>query len=136
MAVLYFRLYRSRHRFFRSVIFTGASALLALFLADIIKAFYPLPRPGAALREISLLFAPADQASFPSIHAAFLGGLAISFFKLNKDQGKYFIILALVVSFARVAAGVHWPLDILGGFLVAYIATWTVGYAFKMIKWQ
>lgn len=31
---------------------------------------------------------------------------------------------ALIIGLARVVAGVHWPLDILTGFLVAFLSVW------------
>ena len=42
-------------------------------------------------------------------------------FLINKKYGYWFLSLALLNGLARVIVGVHWPIDILGGALIALI---------------
>ena len=58
--------------------------------------------------------------SFPSDHATFLFALAFGFFiAKNRPLGWIFFVGALLVSFARVVSGFHYPGDIVGGAVVA-----------------
>jgi undecaprenyl-diphosphatase len=71
----------------------------------------------AGVREF--LFHRQDY-SFPSDHATFLFALAFGFFiAKNRSLGWIFLVGALLVSFARVVSGFHYPGDIVGGAVVA-----------------
>ena len=87
----------------------------------IIKFFYHTPRPFAYL-EIPPAFVvssdPFGLASFPSSHTAFFAALATTMYFCNHTMGKWYMLAAFVIGFARIGAGVHWPLDILGGALL------------------
>jgi len=56
--------------------------------------------------------------SFPSGHATFFMALAVSIFFYHKKAGYIFMFFALIIGIARIVAGVHFPTDILGGFVV------------------
>lgn len=113
------------HRWF----FVFAAALLGWFAADIVKGIVAAPRPFLELSDVTLLFPYGDHDSFPSGHAAFLSGLvaALSFF-LPAEKKAFRILLAvtILVGLARVAAGIHWPFDILGGMLFGTAAAYTL----------
>ncbi|NIT03555.1 phosphatase PAP2 family protein, partial [Candidatus Saccharibacteria bacterium] len=68
-------------------------------------------------------------ASFPSGHTTFLAALGTASFFTDRWVGVTVIILALLTGMGRVLAGVHYPVDIVGGFLlgatVAGLAKWT-----------
>lgn len=60
-----------------------------------------------------------DLVGFPSDHAAFFGALALGIFLASRAAG--LVALAwtvLVVLGVRVAAGLHWPIDIFAGALI------------------
>jgi undecaprenyl-diphosphatase len=59
--------------------------------------------------------------SFPSAHATFFFALSIIVYKENKTSGIVFLILSSIMGMARVAAGVHYPFDILGGAIMGII---------------
>lgn len=63
--------------------------------------------------------------AFPSGHSTAFMALATSIFLSHKRVGYLFIVFAVLIGLARIVAGVHFPLDILGGFIlgagVAYI---------------
>ncbi len=95
------------------VFFSGITAwILAFFL----KSLFALPRPFDALAGVQSLF-PETGYAFPSGHATFFMALAISVYLLHKKAGFLFILFAVLIGIARIIGGVHFPLDILGGFI-------------------
>lgn len=100
---------------FLSVIFSR------LVFTEIIRFFYPLNRPFVENTVNQLLFHETSY-SFPSGHAAFYFALAISIFLFDKKWGAVFLIGAVMISAARIMAGIHWPMDILGGLFVSFPA--------------
>ena len=51
-----------------------------------------------------------------------VAAMAFSIFCFNRRLGYWFLGLAVLNSLARIFVGVHWPSDILGGFLAAVIS--------------
>ncbi len=101
-----------------------APAILSCFVfTQILKEIIARPRPFMSLPGVHLLV-NIDGFAFPSAHAAFFFALGLAMFYLDKAFGKRILVIAVVISVARVVAGVHYPLDILGGavlgLLVAY----------------
>lgn len=105
-------------------------------LTEAIRFVFPLGRPFTTLG-ITPLFVESTSA-FPSGHAAFFFALAAAMWWQNRAWGWWFFALALVNGAARVAAGVHWPLDIAGGAFVgiggALLAHGLVGKYIKELK--
>jgi undecaprenyl-diphosphatase len=90
----------------------------AWFFAEGWKIFFPMPRPFVML-EIAPLVPVADHlGAFPSTHAAVFAALGVTMFFCNRKIGKWFLCGAFLVALARVGAGVHWPIDVLVGFLL------------------
>ena len=94
------------------------SVLLAWACSDIIKYVFPSPRPFLVLDSVNLLFEYGSYDSFPSGHTTFFVAFATMFIFYSRRLGVFLLILALVTGMARVAAGIHWPIDIIGGFLL------------------
>lgn len=106
---------------FRAFSFVFLSALIARgIITEVIRYFYKSERPFVTLGFEPLIF--NDNSSFPSGHAAFLFAFAFSIFFINKKLGIWFGVSALLVALARIYAGIHWPVDILGGIAVALIS--------------
>jgi undecaprenyl-diphosphatase len=72
-------------------------------------------RPFNAHEDISNMVLPIDEYSFPSGHtsAAFMMALIISSFVPVLTV--YVYVFAVLIGFARIYIGVHYPSDILGG---------------------
>jgi len=100
----------------KEILLVFFSGCLAWVVAQIFKILIHIPRPFVALTGVHSLFAETGH-SFPSGHATFFMALAVSIFFLHKKAGYLFMLFAFLISIARIAAGVHLPLDILGGFI-------------------
>jgi undecaprenyl-diphosphatase len=106
----------SRRKLYRFA--EGALAILLSrgIVTELIRHFYYHPRPFEFYGFVSLV--PESGASFPSGHMTFLFALAMAVWYANRKWGIVYFLLSLVVGIARIYAGVHWPLDILGGIVV------------------
>lgn len=114
----------------RQRLYVSSFALLALIisrgvLTELIRFAYHRQRPFAALDLIPLI-EQADKGSFPSGHAAFYFALAAVLWMRDRRLGNYFFAIAAVMGLARVFVGVHWPMDIVGGALIALLGVYIV----------
>lgn len=119
-------LLRLRERQLRAVVLSVA-ALVVTFVVSLVGAtLYAEQRPFQTHRVHQLLAHAAGQ-SFPSDHAtaAFGIALAISAF-LSWRWGLVLFLVALLIGFARVYDGIHYPADIAGGLLAAVIGVGAV----------
>ena len=82
--------------------------------------------------QVHLLFYHPTDPSFPSNAAAAAFAVAMGMWVYNRKLGYILLIPAVIISFGRVYIGVHYPLDILGGFAVAIVATGIVFAAMKL----
>jgi undecaprenyl-diphosphatase len=95
-------------------------ATIAFLLTQFVKNIYESPRPffDDGLSDIFPLFVHGGADSFPSGHATLYMALTVSVFFYNKKIGVVFLIGTLLITVSRVIAGVHWPSDILAGYVV------------------
>lgn len=99
-------------------------------LSGIVKAFIYRDRPWVASSGVKELLFHRPNNSFPSDHSAFFFGLvAFSYLMGWKRLGNWMLFAAILVSFARIATGIHWLTDILAGALVGVLGGWLM---FKM----
>ena len=115
---------------------TAAVALANLFFeknstleGTAIHALFNRPRPFEVEEGVALLFYRPTDPSFPSNLTAVVFGLAIAVRLKNKKVGNLLLGVALLASLSRVYVGIHYPGDILGGILFAFIG---VGWALVM----
>ena len=102
------------------------SVLLAVILSrgvitELFRFFYFRARPFIAL-SFAPLIDKLSSAAFPSGHAAFFFALSGVLFFENKSLGIWFFAASILMGIARVAAGVHWPTDIIAGFLIGVLS--------------
>ncbi len=98
--------------------------ILAYFLKIIINLIYFRPRPFVALADVHQLFFKSPlEASVPSGHTVVAFALAFAVFYKNKIWGSVFLVLAAAVALGRIFTGVHYPLDIVAGVMVAFLAS-------------
>jgi undecaprenyl-diphosphatase len=97
-------------------------AISAWVLTSILKSIFSSPRPFIKFKEIvNPLFTHGGMDSFPSGHATFYMALALSIFLINKKLGWVYFFIALVIGLARIMTGIHFPIDILAGYLLGLI---------------
>lgn len=123
----------TRERNQRGVLCGLASMGIANLIIFILNAvLQDRPRPFEAFPDkVHLIFYPPTDPSFPSNSAAAAFALAIGVWIYNRKFGYILLIPASILAFGRVYMGVHYPLDIIGGFAVAIVAT---GIIFIVIK--
>jgi undecaprenyl-diphosphatase len=126
--------YVAAEREWRRRLFFFLELLLSLIVSrgivtEAIRFFFPHPRPFDALDITALVGESGD--SFPSGHGAFFFALAGTVWFYNRRRGALLFFLALVIGIARVAAGVHWPLDIVGGIATGILSALIVHFLFR-----
>jgi membrane-associated phospholipid phosphatase len=86
--------------------------------------FYYHARPFEVLHKQALALNPSNNA-FPSDHALLVFTAAFVVWAATKNWkfGVSLLIGGVVVGWARVLALVHWPVDILGSFVIAALVT-------------
>lgn len=102
---------------------TALGCILAVVLADqlssgLIKPLVDRIRPCHVIEPVHLLVNCSQGLSFPSSHAANSVSLAL-YLSFHYPRVKWLLIVfAAIVSYSRIAVGVHYPLDVLAGALI------------------
>jgi len=111
-----------------------ATAVSARFVvAEVIRYFYDRARPFEVLGIYRLMDHSAGSA-FPSGHASFSFALAMAIYFYYPKTSALFFLAAILISLGRVAVGVHWPSDVLGGAIVGVLTVWALDFLFKKFK--
>ena len=108
------------------------SSGIAYLFSKILKILIHENRPFVEFSNVQALFSETGFA-FPSTHAIFFMTLAFSIFILHKKAGYVFILFALLIGLARIMAGVHFPFDILGGFVLGAGISYMFAYLVKNV---
>lgn len=103
---------------FREIIILSFSVFSAYIFSIIIKNIVNNPRPFLILNDVNELFIYGGYDSFPSGHATFFAALAAAIFVYHRKVGFLFGLFAVIIGFSRVIAGIHFPVDILVGFML------------------
>jgi undecaprenyl-diphosphatase len=102
-------------RAFKMTIFIILISLVDLIL----KLVFPRPRPFVKFPEQVKVILPESMNSYPSGHVTRLAGESY-FIKDGKLFSLFLAIMIILLSLSRVAMGVHYFTDTLGGFLISY----------------
>jgi len=105
----------------KTLVLTILSIPLAYLIINILNILVFEPRPFITL-PIEALVPDPTTPSFPSRHATWS---AVATFAPLFYKTRYFIfhlIFMILVGFSRIFVGVHYPLDVLSGFLVGLLA--------------
>jgi undecaprenyl-diphosphatase len=96
-----------------------------LILTELVRFFLPRSRPFET-HQVYNLISQERGGSFPSGHTVTIVAVGASLYFYNKKLGLGSLILALLVGVARVTAGVHYPLDVIGALAVGIAGAWFV----------
>lgn len=125
--VLWIVLWFQRPKFRESLLSSILAGIVAwVGINNLVQLFYFQNRPIHELAIREWLFERPEN-SFPSDHVAFLA--AISFFfilRKNYRAGLQLLLLTVIVGIARVGVAVHYPSDIVYGFITGAVAAFGV----------
>ncbi|KUO94676.1 undecaprenyl-diphosphatase [Ferroacidibacillus organovorans] len=119
------------------LVVSALSGVLALVINVLIGHAFYRPRPFVALPQGTFhqLIPHVADSSFPSDHAAGSFGFAFGVQKYGPRIYRYlFMVVAIIVSIARVYVGVHWPTDVIAGFFVGLISSLVIRRFEKYVR--
>lgn len=105
---------------------------IALMGAKILKVLFQTFRPFVIFPQVQPLFMESGYA-FPSGHTMLASAIAFAIYFTNKKAGYYFMFFALLIGVSRIVSGVHFPVDILGGFILGAGVSSLVAYFVKNV---
>lgn len=128
--------YDTKKQILKAFIFTS----IAILISQCISHVYYHPRPFVMDVGRTLIY-HAPNGSFPSDHMLIFSSIAFSYlFSAQRKLGVFLLIVAWLVAWSRVYLGVHFPLDMLGAFLLAFalnffgLTLWNL-YKEKIMQW-
>lgn len=116
----------------------GLGVVAAYFVSKIVKVIVTEQRPCVNLNPNPVLQCPAvPDWSWPSNHATLAAAFALACFFAVPWVGWFTFPVALLVAYARVGAGVHYPHDVFSGLflgtLMVVIAVWALAEPFTKL---
>ena len=118
---------------FRQVVIKALLAVMVgIVVVYLLRLSWPQPRPFVINVGFTYLHHAADP-SFPSNHAVFSFSIALTLL-LNSMRkiGWLVLFIALLVSWARVFLGVHFPMDMLAALFVAFVIVLAIKRLFQV----
>ncbi|HWS38989.1 MAG TPA: phosphatase PAP2 family protein [Actinoplanes sp.] len=105
-----------------------AAGVIAYLTSEVSKTFLTEERPCRAvgLPIVAAECPPVGDWSFPSNHSTIAGALFVAAFLVSWRWGLIALPVATVAAFSRVFVGVHYPHDVLTGYLLGATVTVTV----------
>ena len=115
----------------------GAAVLISLLLGHLVgngimKPLIARPRPCHVIPTVELLIQAPTSYSFPSGHTMSSFEGAVSIFLFNRRWGAAALVAAVLIAFSRMYLFVHFPTDVLVGFLFGVLHGWLV---YKLVAW-
>ena len=118
-----------------AALWTPLGVLLALGINQPIADAVGEVRPCNALHDIVVLHCNTDPG-FPSDHAVMAGAATVGLWLVSRRLGLFAALAAVVMGFARVYIGAHYPQDVLAGFALGALVG-LLGYAVArpLLRW-
>lgn len=131
--LMFFLSFKGGYQSRKALLLTLFALPIAILLIKAIHLFIIEQRPFVQFNLIPLVAEKAN-ASFPSRHTTIAAVIALSYTNFRSKLAPLFLLLMLWVGVARVFVGVHFPIDIIGGFAVASISILLVYYLANLFK--
>ena len=96
----------------------GGGVLVAVAVNQPIVHAVNERRPYDQIKGVLVLVSRSVDASFPSDHATMAGATAAGLLLVNRKLGLIAVGAGLLMAFARVYVGAHFPIDVLAGLAV------------------
>ncbi|HEV8670405.1 MAG TPA: phosphatase PAP2 family protein [Candidatus Limnocylindria bacterium] len=104
-------------------------------VAELLKLVVRRPRPFSVVLDLPpTLITEPTTFSFPSGDTAFAFGAAVALGFVAPAWRLPALLFAVAVAFARVAVGVHYPLDVLAGALIGTVSGLSAPYAVALAR--
>ncbi|CBZ49058.1 lipid phosphate phosphohydrolase 2 family protein [Streptococcus gallolyticus subsp. gallolyticus ATCC BAA-2069] len=94
---------------------------LSFVLVSVVRKLLNAPRPYEIWNITPLILKNTKGQSMPSRHVFSATIISMAILRLNLILGIFFLILSLVIALCRVLGGVHYPRDVMAGFLVGIV---------------
>ncbi|MFJ2960023.1 phosphatase PAP2 family protein [Streptomyces sp. NBC_00669] len=109
--------------------------VLAFLANDIVKSIFTEQRPCQTLHVAPTVEAcPAlGDWSFPSNHSAIAAASAVALLLADRRLGRIAVPFALLLGASRVWIGVHYPHDVLAGFVLGGVVAWLLMLAVRRL---
>jgi undecaprenyl-diphosphatase len=111
-----------------AALWAPAGVLLAVALNQPLGRWVGERRPYTVLPHVLVLVSRSTDFSFPSDHAVMAGAVTAGVWMANRRLGLLTGLAALLMCFARVYVGAHFPGDVIAGLIFGAVVS-LVGYA-------
>ena len=100
-----------------SALLAPVIALLAFIINQPIASAVAEERPYNKIPNVLVLLAKGHDWSFPSDHVTLGAAVTLMLFYVSRRLGYFSLGFTLLMAFARVYVGVHYPQDVLAGLI-------------------
>lgn len=115
------------------------AAVLATLSTHLAKDLLDIPRPPLLLSDSAHVIGEVlHRGAFPSGHTATAFTLiaVLAAYVRSASALVGLLLLAVAIGLSRIAVGVHWPLDVVGGALMGWISGIAGVQCLQFLKWQ
>ena len=105
----------------KSVILFAIPIGIATLISELISQFYVRPRPFSVMPDVKLLVPHSADGGMPSHHMVFMVALVTMIYSMNHRLALVLGLLTLISGVARIAAGIHYPSDVIAGIFLGWL---------------